>query len=485
VSLAAFEWTDRARPIVELGVGDTRIPFGQAQWDVARWDTPTASWAGTEPTWFDITCDTRSYTCSYGRQRTTERFTVGVAQVIVDNATGWADPNAVVNPNTLTVRPGRAIRMGVVHAVFGVRWLFRGFIDAMTPTYDPQEPDTVQLDCIDALGEVNRAKFVPSDLAPAGETVTGRIDRLLTLGKWPDSKRDLQPTSDTLVADDMSGQLADLLGQAADSNGGSVFGDYEARVAYRPRDWQTFPPGTPVDGVIGNVDPGDVCPTRWERPFNRADIATRVIVGREAPPAQGPAGPQGPPGSVGIPGPSGPKGDPGQGFTYTQEIAPTGAKTGETWWNTATGVSYLYWNDGTSSQWVQFAPGANGVQGPPGATGPASTVPGPKGDQGLTGPTGATGTAGATGAKGDKGDPGTPGATGATGAPGPKGDPGATGAQGPTGTGGSGYTFKQDTTPTPTVAGQTWWNSSTGTLSGTTWVAVDRGGGVLVWVQDN
>jgi hypothetical protein len=385
MSLAKFGFTDRARPIVELGVGDTRIPVGTATWDNARWDaTPNSVWAGTEPTWHDITCDTRSYRCEYGRVRTTERFTVGTANVTVDNTSGWADPNVVADTNVLTVRPGRAIRMGVVHQTFGVRWLFRGFVDAMTPTYDPTDPDTVTLDCIDALGEVNRAKFVPQTLAPAGETITGRIGRVLTLAQWPTDKRDLQPTSDTLIADDMSGQAADLLGQAADSNGGVVFGDLDGRIAYRPRDWQTFPPGTPVDGVIGNVAAGDVCPTRWERPFNRADIATRVIVGRETPPAAGPPGVQGP---AGVTGPQGPTG--------------------------ATG-----------------APGATGPAGPAGATGPQ-------------------------------------------------------GPAGPAGSGGTGYTFKQDTTPTATAVGQTWWNSSTGALSGTTWVAVDRGDGVLVWVQDN
>jgi len=384
LSLSKFSWTDRARPIVEMGFGDTRIHVGTAVWDTARWDTPADTWTGTEPTWVDITCDTRSYSCAYGRERTTDRFRVGLATVIVDNGSGWADLAQVVDPFVLNVRPGRAIRMGVVHKVHGVRWLFRGFVDAVTPTYDPVERDTVQLDCIDALGEVNRAKFVPSELAPAGETVNNRVARVLDLAQWAPDKRDLQPTSDTLVADDMSGQAADLVHQAAESNGGVVFGDLEANIAYRPRDWQTYPPGTPVDGTIGNVDPDDVCPTRWERPFNRADIATRVIVGRQAPPAAGPAGPAGPPGTPGVAGPQGPTGAPGPA-------------------------------------------GATGATGPQGVQGPA----------------------------------------------------------GPAGAGGSGYTFKQDTTPTPTAVGQTWWNSSTGTLSGTTWVAVDRGSGVLVWVQDN
>src|SRR4029077_9823850 len=34
------------------------------------------------------------------------------------------------------------------------------------------------------------------------------------------------------------------------------------------------------------VIPADVCPTRWERPFDRTDITTRVIIGRDADTAQ-------------------------------------------------------------------------------------------------------------------------------------------------------------------------------------------------------
>lgn len=367
MTLAAFDWTDRVRPIVEIGLGDTRLVAGGAKWDVSHWDTDGDGWSAIEPTWRDITCDTFSYRCEYGRQRTTERFVPGVATVLVDNASGWADPSHSPNANDLTVRPGRSIRMGVIHAVYGIRWLFRGFVDAVIPTYLPDETDAVELSCIDALGEVNRAK-VPAlaDPAGAGDTVSQRINRILDRAQWIESKRDIWPTSDTLVADELGGQVADLLGQAADSGGGSVFGDLEARIAYRPRDWQTFVPGTPPDGTIGNVDAGDVCPTRWERPFARADITTRAIMGREAPPETGPPGPAGPAGDTGATGPQGPAG-------------PTGAQ------------------------------GPKGDTGATGATGPAgadSTVPGPQGPAGTTG---------AQGPKGDKGD------TGATGPQGPAG----------------------------------------------------------------
>jgi hypothetical protein len=255
VSLAAFTWTTRARPVVELGVGDSRIPTGQATWSHAYWDTDGDRWAGNEPTWHDITCDTISLRCEYGRRHTTDRFVPGLATVVVNNETGWADPNAVGDPTVLTIRPGRPIRFGVVHAVYGTRWLYRGFVDAVVPQYVPNGTDTVQFDCVDALGEVNRGKLIPQGVPIGdGEPVSTRLNAVLDQANWPAVKRDIWPTSIALVGDEMGGQVADLLTRAADSGGGVVFGDLEANVAFRPRDWQVFAPDEPVDGTIGNVD---------------------------------------------------------------------------------------------------------------------------------------------------------------------------------------------------------------------------------------
>jgi hypothetical protein len=253
-----FTWTDRARPVIEIGIGDVRVEHPAGQWDVARWDDAAAHWSGLEPEWKDVACDAFTFRCEYGRQRSTDRFVAGAATVVVWNATGWADPKANVEPGILTMRPGRAIRLGVYHATLGTRWLFRGFIDAMSPVYDPTLADTVELSCIDALGEVNRAKLPPIDPPTgAGEPVDVRIGRILDAALWPAQKRVLDPTGDTLLADAMGGQVADLIGRAADSGGGNVYGDTEARIVYRARDWQTFAPGTPPDGSIGNVEMSD------------------------------------------------------------------------------------------------------------------------------------------------------------------------------------------------------------------------------------
>jgi hypothetical protein len=78
------------------------------------------------------------------------------------------------------------------------------------------------------------------------------------------------------------------------------------------------------------------------------------------------------------------------------------------WYESDTGLLYVYLDDGTSKQWVAVSGatsggpmGPQGIQGPQGA---ASTVPGPTGPQGIQGPVGPIGPTGA-----DSTVPGPPG----------------------------------------------------------------------------
>ena len=82
----------------------------------------------------------------------------------------------------------------------------------------------------------------------------------------------------------------------------------------------------------------------------------------------GPVGPQGPqgaqgnpstvPGPVGPVGPVGPQGVPGVGVStiYFADSPPAGVPDGTMWWESDTGLLYLKFNDGNSSQWVIAAP---------------------------------------------------------------------------------------------------------------------------------
>ena len=281
-----FTFTQRAAPFCEVGFDDIRIEHTAGKWDTHAWDAAEATWSGIEPTWRDVSCEVWEANCEYGRAALTDRFVPGQATVLARNVSGWGDPHQH------GMRPGRPIRFGVDHAIFGRVIVFRGFIDSVVPTYDPMTMPTVELQCIDTLGEVNRSALVPYPqddqavppivLPGEGETGDERVHHLLDRAAWPTLKRDIAPTATTLIAHEQGGQMADLLGQVADSIGGVVWGDLEGNVGLRARDWQMFDPTQPTDATIGNVEPTDVCPGQWQRPFDRASISTRVIMGRDA-----------------------------------------------------------------------------------------------------------------------------------------------------------------------------------------------------------
>lgn len=280
MSLPRFTFTQRARPFLEVGVGDSRIEGQAARWDVQRWDASDALWGGVEPNWQDVTCHTFAISITAGRDRTADRFTVATMTVTAGNLTGWADftPPTEGDLNTLQLRPGRSVRFGVDHVELGRVVLFRGVIDAIGATYDPDDPDAITLEAIDALGEVGRPYLVDlnSDPSNSGEEVDARLERLLDLAQWPPSKRRIDGSSLPLLPIKTEGQVADLVGITADSAGGSIFGDPEGDVVYRALDWQMWPSTRPPDATIGNVEKGDVCPVRWERPYAREDMANVV-----------------------------------------------------------------------------------------------------------------------------------------------------------------------------------------------------------------
>jgi len=78
----------------------------------------------------------------------------------------------------------------------------------------------------------------------------------------------------------------------------------------------------------------------------------------------GASGVKGQKGEVGGTGGTGAKGQKGDGgakgqkgvpaSSITNTTAPGGAVDGDLWWDEETGALYIYYNDGTSSQWVQF-----------------------------------------------------------------------------------------------------------------------------------
>lgn len=46
------------------------------------------------------------------------------------------------------------------------------------------------------------------------------------------------------------------------------------------------------------------------------------------------------------------------GYTFMQDTVPVATEDGQTWFDTSTGDSFVWYEDGDSGQWVQSAPGA-------------------------------------------------------------------------------------------------------------------------------
>ena len=125
----------------------------------------------------------------------------------------------------------------------------------------------------------------------------------------------------------------------------------------------------------------------------------------------GAAGAQGDAGGAGAQGATGSTGAQGNDASLTASTsAPGSPSAGDMWWDSDDGNLYVYYNDGSSSQWVSINTGVRGAQG-------------------ATGAQGAQGAAGAQGAQGHQGHQGQTGA-GAQGAAGAQGNAGAQGAQG-------------------------------------------------------
>ena len=153
-------------------------------------------------------------------------------------------------------------------------------------------------------------------------------------------------------------------------------------------------------------------------------------------------GAQGATGSTGAQGAQGSQGHQGlQGAqAHISTSAPSsGVNNGDLWWESDTGDLAIYYNDGSSAQWIDINTGPRGAQGGTGPTGAqgATGSTGSQGATGPTGPTGSTGSQGATAAQGAQGATGATGSQGATGATGAQGSTGSTGAQGATGSTGA------------------------------------------------
>ena len=140
---------------------------------------------------------------------------------------------------------------------------------------------------------------------------------------------------------------------------------------------------------------------------------------------------------------AGTKGEKGAGSSVTIGTSPPTSPTpaaGDMWWDSDDADLHVYYNDGSSNQWVSVTSSAalKGQTGDKGQKGEKGEIgeKGQKGQTGDKGQKGEIGAAGGTGGTGPQGIKGQKGDTGAVAAKGQKGEIGSTGGTGGTGAAG-------------------------------------------------
>lgn len=101
-------------------------------------------------------------------------------------------------------------------------------------------------------------------------------------------------------------------------------------------------------GSTGSTGPqGDPGPTGAQGVQGPQGVAgaTGATGSQGAQGIQGVQGPTGPTGSTGVPGPP--------TYATVSDTPPSSPVAGQIWWESDTGNTYIYYNDGNSSQWVQ------------------------------------------------------------------------------------------------------------------------------------
>ena len=219
-----------------------------------------------------------------GRERFNDRFEPGTASITFANDAGWADLVGTYIERRRRRRCDRAARSASASigpwtegAAPFTRWLYRGFIDQATPTYDPVLHDVVTVNCIDALGEAGSSTAPqPVTIRASTRPSAPALNRVLDAVGWWATKRKIAATGDD-GARHLARRAGDRpsCGQAADSAGGVVFGDLDGDVVFKDIDWMLYDPDDPPDGTIGNVDPGTP-PTPGDAAIHRPDPGPRL-----------------------------------------------------------------------------------------------------------------------------------------------------------------------------------------------------------------
>lgn len=188
------------------------------------------------PTWKELTCETKKFTCHYGRDKFTERYNTATAQITLDNESGEFGYGA---PNNDDIRPGRFVKATVTLPNESTeRPLYFGLIDSLTNSYELDGTASVIVSCVDTSTLLANSNVMTVGSRDDTFSSSGRFRYLLNSVNWHPSymnAADGKFTMQTIVSNGRT--IRDEAGIIGDSEGGFVFSDRDGVYWFHGRGW--------------------------------------------------------------------------------------------------------------------------------------------------------------------------------------------------------------------------------------------------------
>jgi hypothetical protein len=187
----------------------------------------------------DVTDKVRDISIKRGRSRTLEKFTAGVASVVLDNRDRAFDPLYAASPYYGSIVPRKMVRISRDNVT-----LYTGNIEQYAWSYDVGGDATATAQAVDGFATLAQATLTPGT-ATAQDT-GARISAILTDAGWPLTQRVISTGAATLdanVVGDNVGALA-AIGQVELSEPGAAFVNANGAFTFLSRaDLQNFTTG--------------------------------------------------------------------------------------------------------------------------------------------------------------------------------------------------------------------------------------------------
>jgi hypothetical protein len=213
---------------VEAGLSSSVADGGI--WDVALWDSPTATW-GPDEVWTDISQYVRKISTDRKFSRDLQVWESGSCTLDLLNFDGRFSPSNTTGPYSAggftQIRPWRPIR---ILASYGdtARYVYTGYALAWEEYYEQASPGKggayVTVPCSDELAKLSRFDGLEQTPVGAGELTGARIHRILN-NAGNTAGRTIDAGVVTVQATNLSQNATTEIKLTADSEGGAFFVD--------------------------------------------------------------------------------------------------------------------------------------------------------------------------------------------------------------------------------------------------------------------